>query len=68
MPSVHFQESMRRLSPILTFISLVIHFPFKWPRQEAKTKRHSQQQEAKSVRRRTALTQQNWRVVTGTLL
>ena len=58
------------------FISLVIHFPFKWPRQEAKTKRqqnerHSQQQQqqAKSVRRRTAISQRNffWRVVTGTL-
>ena len=30
-----------------TFISLVLNFPFKWPRQEAKTKQHSQQQEAK---------------------
>ena len=58
------------------FISLVIHFPFKWPRQEAKTKqqqnkRHSQQQQqqAKSVRRRIAISQRNffWRVVTGTL-
>ena len=28
------------------FISLVLNFPFKWPRQEAKTKQHSQQQEA----------------------
>ena len=33
-----FQESMRWLFPIQTFISLVMHFPFKWPRQEAKTK------------------------------
>ena len=39
VPSVHFQESMRWLFPIQIFISLVIHFPFKWPRQEAKTKR-----------------------------
>ena len=37
---VHFQESisMRWLFPIQTFISLVIHYAFKWPRQEAKTK------------------------------
>ena len=35
---VHFQESIRWLFLIQTFISLVIHFPFKWPRQEAKTK------------------------------
>ena len=35
---VHFQESMRWLFPIQTFISLVIHFPFKWPWQEAKIK------------------------------
>ena len=51
-------------------------FPFKWPRQEAKTKqqqnkRHSrqQQQQAKSVRRRTAISQRKFfgRVVTGTL-
>ena len=47
-----FQESIRWLFPIQTFISFVIHVPFKWPRQEAKTKRYSQQQEAKSVRRR----------------
>ena len=34
----HFQESMLWLFLIQTFISLVIHFPFKWPRQEAITK------------------------------
>ena len=52
-----------------TFISLVLHFPFKWPRQEAKTKQHSQQQEAKKVRQRTAISQRDffWRSVTGTL-
>ena len=33
-----FQESIRWLFPIQTFISFVIHVPFKWPRQEAKTK------------------------------
>ena len=38
-----------------TFISLVLHFPFKWPRQGAKTKQHSQQQEVKSIRQRTAV-------------
>ena len=69
-----FQESIRWLFPIQTFISFVIHVPFKWPRQEAKTKQQqnktiSQQQEAKSVRRRTAVNQGIffWRVVTGTL-
>ena len=48
---------------------LVLHFPFKWPRQEAKTKQHSQQQEAKKVRQRTAISQRDffWRSVTGTL-
>ena len=52
-----------------TFISLVLHFLFKWPRQEAKTKQHSQQQEAKKVRQRTAISQRDffWRSVTGTL-
>ena len=52
-----------------TFISLVLHFPFKWPREEAKTKQYSQQQEAKKLRRRTAasLGEFVWRVVTGTL-
>ena len=54
----HFQESMRWLFPIQSFISLVIIFLFNGPdkkRQQnsMKTKRHSQQQEAKSVRRRT---------------
>ena len=42
-----------------TFISLVLHFPFKWPREEAKTKKHSQQQEAKKLRRRTASAKEN---------
>ena len=43
---------------------------FKKPKQNSsKTKRHSQQQEAKSVRRRTAVSHRNffWHVVTGTL-
>ena len=71
----HFQESMRWLFPIQTFISLVMHFPFKWPRQEAKTKQQQNKTtftatlEAKSVRRQTAVSQRNffWRVVTWTL-
>ena len=51
-------------------------FLFNWPRQEAntkqlssKTKGHSQQQEAKSFRRRNAVSELDsfWRVVTGTL-
>ena len=33
-----FQESIRWLFPTQTFITFVIHIPFKWPRQEAKTK------------------------------
>ena len=44
--------------------------PDKKPKQNgSKTKRYSQQQEAKSVRRRTAVSQQNFfgRVVAGTL-
>ena len=40
-----FQESIRWLFPIQTFISFVIHVPFKWPRQEAKTK----QQQNKTI-------------------
>ena len=52
-----------------TFISLVLYFPFKWPRQGAKTKQHSQQQEATSIRQRTAISKRDffWRIVTGTL-
>ena len=72
---VHFRESMNWLFLIQTFISLVIHFPFKWPRQEAKTKQQQNKTtftatlEAKSVRRQTAVSQRNffWRVVTWTL-
>ena len=40
-----FQESIRWLFPIQTFISFVIHVLFKWPRQEAKTK----QQQNKTI-------------------
>ena len=66
----------RWLFPIQTCISLVLYFPFIWTRQEGRTKQqqnkktHSQQQEAKSVRRRTAVRQWDimfWRVVTVSL-
>ena len=60
-----FQESIRWLFPIQTFISFVIHIPFKWPRQEDKTKQQQNkttftQQEDKTVRRRTAVSQGNF--------
>ena len=57
---VHFQESLRWLFPIQTVSSVwsyifLLNGPDKKPKQNSsKTKRHSQQQEAKSVRRRTA--------------
>ena len=71
----HFQESILWLFLIQTFISLVIHFPFKWPRQEAIAK-HQQNKTTFTATRsqecspwRTAVSQQNffWRVVAGTL-
>ena len=34
-----FQDYIHWLFPIETFISFVIHIPFKWPRQEAKPKK-----------------------------
>ena len=57
------------LSSVWWYIFL-LNGPDKKPKQNSsKTKRHSQQQEAKSVRRRTAVGQRNffWRLVTGTL-
>ena len=67
----------RCLSPqVQTFTSLVIHLIFllngldkKAKQNSSKTKQHSQQQEAKSVRRRTTVSQRDffWRVVTETL-
>ena len=57
------------LSSVWSYIFL-LNGPDKKPKQNSsKTKRHSQQQEAKSVRRRTAVGQRNffWRLVTGTL-
>ena len=57
------------LSSVWSYIFL-LNGPDKKPKQNSsKTKRHSRQQEAKSFRRRTAVSQQNffWRVVTGTL-
>ena len=58
-----------KLSSVWSYIFL-LNDPDKKPNQNSsKTKRHSQQQEAKSVRRRTAVSQRNffWRVVRGTL-
>ena len=68
-----FQESIRWLFPIQTFISFVIHVPFKWPRQEAKTKQQqnkttftaTRSQECSPTNRRQP--RNFWRVVTGTL-
>ena len=37
---------------IQTFISLVIHFPFKWPRQEAKTKQQQNEMTFTATRKR----------------
>ena len=71
--ALHFQESMRWLFPIQTFISVVIHFPSKWLIQEAKTKQQRNKTTfiatRSQVRRQTAVSQRNffWRVVTGTL-
>ena len=70
---LHFRESLivSKTSFHWSYI-----FLFNWPRQEAntkqlssKTKGHSQQQEAKSFRRRNAVSELDsfWRVVTGTL-
>ena len=61
-----------KLSSVWPYIFLLhpVNVPGKKPKQNSsKTKRHSQQQEAKSVRRRTAVSKRNffWRVVTGTL-
>ena len=57
------------LSSVWSYIFL-LNGPDKKPKQNSsKTKRYSQQQDAKSVRRRTAVSQGIffWRVVTGTL-
>ena len=71
---VHFQESIRWLFSIQTFISLFIHFPFKWPRQEAKTKQQqnkttftaTRSQDCSPTNRRQPM-KFFWCVVTGTL-
>ena len=70
----HFQESMRWLFPIQTFISLVIRFPFKWPRKEARTKQQQNKTTFTSTRSQgcypTNCCQPMklfWRIVTGTL-
>ena len=58
-----------KLSSVWSYIFLLIG-PDKKPKQNSsKTKRRSQQQEAKSVRQRTVVRQRNffWRVFTGTL-
>ena len=57
-----------KLSSVWSYIFL-LNSPDKKPKQNSKTKQHSQQQETKSVSRWTAISQQNffWRVVTGTL-
>ena len=58
-----------KLSSVWSYIFL-LNGPDKKPNQNSsKTKRHSPQKEATSVRRRTAVSQRNflWRVVTGTL-
>ena len=57
------------LSSVWSYIFL-LNGPDKKPKQNSsKTKRRSQQQEAKSVRQRTVVRQRNffWRVITGTL-
>ena len=62
------------ISPIQTFIGLVINFSFKWPRQEAKTKQQqnkttftaTKSQECSPTNRHQP-TNCFWRVVTGTL-
>ena len=45
-----FKNLMRWLFPIQAFISFVIHFPFKWPRQEAKTKQQQNKTTFKGTR------------------
>ena len=68
---IYFQigQACNLLALVWSYISL-LNGPDKKPKQNSsKTKRHSQQQEAKTVRRRTAVSQRYlfWRVVTGTL-
>ena len=57
-----------KLSSVWSYIFLLNGPDKKLKQNSSKTKRHSQQQEAKSVRRRTAVSQGNFfgRVVTGT--
>ena len=45
-----FQESIPWLFPIQTFISFVIHVPFKWPRQETKTKQQQNKKTFTAIR------------------
>ena len=61
--------SRYKLSSVWSYINLLNGSDKKPKQNSSKTIRHSQQQEAKSVRWRTAVSQRNffWRVVTGTL-